>query len=166
MNDNKEALIIIGNDGISEKESLFNLTKAQIAAKGSELAELVINGHVSQIEALVGIRKQQELLKAAEEQIKAIGTQHLEKGYEIYNCKVEVADNGGKYNYAVCEDEVWKRLSEAFEVAKSALDERQEFLKKCKTGMPLIDEQTGESYQLSSAPLKVGGVTGYKLTLK
>src|ERR1700741_933275 len=141
------------------EQGVINLKKSELYEKANDLTACVVDGRVEPIQALVEVRKRLELLNKMEEIIKPHADQAAripKGGEERYDVKLEEAELGVKYDYTVCGDPVYDRLVAKLEEAKKDVKDRETFLKACKNGTPLIDAETGESYELKSAPIKTG----------
>jgi hypothetical protein len=151
-----------------KQSDLLNYSKTDLTAKANELAVLVENGTADTIDALISVKKQQFLLSEVEERIRANSNISFQKGgTERFGCKIESAEAGGKYDYSNCGCPVWERLNKEANEANEKLKKWQDYLKSLPNcSQPLVDEITGESYQLSQLPIKVGGKQTIKVTIK
>lgn len=152
-----------------EEQGLLHLKKADLYGKANDLTMCVVDGFVDPMQAYIEVRKRIELLTYMEGMIRphAESAAQIPKGgEERYGVKLEEVELGGKFDYVVCEDPVYNRLIEKLENLKLEVKNRETFLKMCKNGDPLVDPDTGESYELKSAPIKSGGRMGLKITIK
>jgi AAA15 family ATPase/GTPase len=75
------------------------------------------------------------------------------KMFEYKGLKIELAENGTKYDYSYCKDPVLAKLEHDFEKAQQALKDRQTFLKGIKGKINVVDEDSGDVIEIFP-PLK------------
>jgi hypothetical protein len=143
-------------------------TKEQAESFANKLTEEVLQGEVNPLELHVKLTAMQKAIDAVKKNIASYtlteAQKYNSKTFDFNSSKIEIQELGAKYNYDNCNDAVLVRLNAELEKIKSAVEQRQAFLKVCKPGQPVIDEETGESYEVFP-PAKTS-TTGVKVTLK
>lgn len=152
-----------------QENNLLNFSKSQLIDKATEMVSLVESGNIDPIQALIAVKKQLQLWSEVETKVRVVAEANMnipKGGQEFYGCKVEEAAAGGKFDYTVCGDKKLGRLTTEMEQLQAEVKARQDILKNSKFGDVMVDEVTGESYELQGAPIKVGGKTTVKITIK
>jgi hypothetical protein len=83
------------------------------------------------------------------------------KSFEVMGARIDIAENGTKYDYSVCNDITWSDLNGQIENLKEQLKERETMLKVLPEN-GLADPGTGE---MIYRPAK-SSTRGIKITLK
>lgn len=136
------------------------LTKSNIQSFADKFIESVNDGFHNPLESAAIISGLEAALKAIKEGIKETVLCELKEGGKgSYNgVKIESMESGGKADYNTCQCPVWVRLS-------TQLKEQEVMLKALpKSGMPLIDKETGEAYT-AYPPIKPATTSTYKITI-
>lgn len=87
-----------------------------------------------------------------------------EKSFEFHGARIEQAELGTKYDFANCNDVVWNDLNKQIVELTEKRKEREAILKTLKEPMTLVDESTGETWQVHP-PIKTS-TSGIKVTIK
>jgi hypothetical protein len=87
-----------------------------------------------------------------------------EKNAVIKGSKFSIVEAGVKYDYSNCNDLKYIVLNTQLECLKSALKDRETFLKAIKEPLQMIDENSGEVYTIY--PPKKTSSTTLKVTFK
>jgi hypothetical protein len=87
-----------------------------------------------------------------------------EKNTVIKGSEFSIVEAGVKYDYSECNDIEHNKLTIQIEALKSALKDRETFLKAIKAPMQMIDENSGEVYTIF--PPKKTSSTTLKVTFK
>jgi hypothetical protein len=88
----------------------------------------------------------------------------FEKNAVIKGSEFSIVEAGVKYDYSDCNDIEYNSLTTQIEALKSALKDRETFLKAIKAPMQMIDENSGEVYTI--CPPKKTSSTTLKVTFK
>lgn len=119
------------------KEAIENLVSNQI--------ELIENGEIDPINALVFSHKLLEFAKQLQASIKP----HVSGVKGEYNgLRLSEVKTNSKFNYYECGDVKYNNLIESLEQAKNAVSEREKFLKTIKENTISGDPETGETWEI------------------
>ena len=130
----------------------------------------VIEGEVNPIETYVKARSMLEALKIVtdDDRIKDLVIAEVEKygnKTEYNSAKLQVKDVGVKYDYSVCNDQVYNDLLYMLNDIKEQIKIREKFLSKIPSeGATIVYEQTGEVRTIYP-PIKQGS-QGITITFK
>lgn len=130
----------------------------------------VIEGEVNPIETYVKARSMLEALKIVtdDDRIKDIVITEVEKygnKTEFNSANLQVKDVGVKYDYSVCNDQVYTDLLYMLNDIKEQIKSREKFLSKVPSdGATIVYEQTGEVRTIYP-PIKQGS-QGITITFK
>ncbi len=143
-------------------------TQTQIDVMSDQLIEAVKNGEASGIELFIFLNA---FAKIAERVKKEIGENVMNEAdkypgtsFEVFGNKVEKAELGTKYDYAICGDPVYVRRKDIADKAAEQLKEREAFLKALKQPITIVDEDSGEVVMVSP-PVKTS-TSGIKITIR
>lgn len=143
-------------------------TQTQIDVFSDQVIESVRQGEANPIEVLVIMKAfekaQERILKEIREHYVNEASKYHENSFEFNGTKIEKAELGTMYNYAVCNDTVLERLEVDFDTAKEKLDERKKFLQALKQPLTVVDELTGEIVTINP-PVKKS-TSGLKVFIK
>ena len=89
---------------------------------------------------------------------------NYEKNAVIKGSEFSIVEAGVKYDYSECNDVEHNKFTTQIEALKSALKDRETFLKAIKAPMQMIDENSGEVYTIN--PPKKTSSTTLKVTFK
>ena len=130
----------------------------------------VIEGEVNPIETYVKARSIQEALKIVtdDDRIKDLVITEVEKygnKTEFNSANLQVKDVGVKYDYSVCNDQIYNDLLYMLNDIKEQIKIREKFLSKIPSdGATIVYEQTGEVRTIYP-PIKQGS-QGITITFK
>lgn len=143
-------------------------TQTQIDVFSDQIIESVRQGEVNPIEVLILMKAfekaQKRILEEIRENYVNEASKYPEPSFEFNGTKIEKAELGTMYNYAVCDDTVLERLEVDFNTAKEKLDERKKFLQALKQPLTAVDELTGEVVKINP-PVKKS-TSGLKVFIK
>jgi hypothetical protein len=143
-------------------------TQTQIDVFSDQIIESVRQGEANPIEVLVMFKAfekaQERILNEIRENYITEANKYPEKSFEFNGTKIEKAELGTAYNYAVCNDTVLERLDADFNAAKQLLDNRKKFLQSLKEPLTVVDEVTGEVVKINP-PVKKS-TSGLKVFIK
>lgn len=130
----------------------------------------VIEGEVNPIETYIKARSMQEALKIVtdDDRIKDLVITEVEKygnKAEFNSANLQVKDVGVKYDYSVCNDQIYTDLLYMLNDIKEQIKIREKFLSKIPSeGATIVYEQTGEVRTIYP-PIKQGS-QGITITFK
>lgn len=130
----------------------------------------VIEGEVDPIETYIKARSMQEALKIVtdDDRIKDLVITEVEKygnKAEFNSANLQVKDVGVKYDYSVCNDQIYNDLLYMLNDIKEQIKIREKFLSKIPSdGATIVYEQTGEVRTIYP-PIKQGS-QGITITFK
>jgi hypothetical protein len=143
-------------------------TQTQVDIFSDQIIESVRQGEANPIEVLILMkafeRAQKRILEEIRENYVNEASKYPESSFEFNGTKIEKAELGTMYNYAVCNDTVLERLEVDFDTAKEKLDERKKFLQALKQPLTVVDELTGEVVTINP-PVKKS-TSGLKVFIK
>ena len=130
----------------------------------------VIEGEVNPIETYIKARSMMEALKIVtdDDRIKDLAITEVEKygnKAEYNSANLQVKDVGVKYDYSVCNDQIYNDLLYMLNDIKEQIKIREKFLSKIPSeGTTIVYEQTGEVRTIYP-PIKQGS-QGITITFK
>ena len=130
----------------------------------------VIEGEVNPIETYIKARSMQEALKIVidDDRVKDLVITEVEKygnKAEFNSANLQVKDVGVKYDYSVCNDQIYNDLLYMLNDIKEQIKIREKFLSKIPSeGTTIVYEQTGEVRTIYP-PIKQGS-QGITITFK
>lgn len=131
--------------------SLLETTKEQRQSFVQSVVESLKEGNADPLQVHLQVKNTEDLVKQITEdkeyrKLCLEEAQKHGKSFDRFNAKFEVKEVGSKFDYSVCNDPVLARLQQAMEIAKKALKDREDWIKKAPSdGVPIIDEETGEA---------------------
>lgn len=159
------------SEGPSSPTSLLHLlasTGSQITFFSEAIVNEVKNGSESPLRVLIQLRAMEraskQILDGIKENILTEAAKYPGNSFELWGNKIEKSELGVKYDFSKCGDTVWERLQTDFETAEQRLKDRQEFLKKLKEPITLVDELTGEVVKVN--PPDKTSTSGLKVTIR
>lgn len=130
-------------------------TQTQIDIFSDQVIESVRNGEANPLEVLIILKAfekaQERIIKEIRENFVTEAGKYPETSFEFNGAKIEKVEVGTKYNYAICNDPIYKNRLEIAEKAKEKLSERETFLKAIKEPINIVDEETGELIKIIPA---------------
>lgn len=143
-------------------------TKQQIEFFSNAIVNSVQNGEANAIEVLVMLRALDAVSKKVLSEIKgnidSASDKYSEKSFEVFGARLEKGDTWTEYDYHTCADPEWERFRVDEKSAANSRKEREKFLRTLKEPMTVVDEESGEVYQIKP-PLK-RSTSGLKVFLK
>lgn len=134
----------------------YPITRAKQQEWAKNIMQPLFDGEVDPIEfitkvkglqaALVEVEKDKEVKETVVREITKYGKQASWNGATL-----TLRETGVKYDYSVCNDPVYNNLLQQKEALEKQLKEREQFLKSVHAGTTILDEETGEVYQLIPA---------------
>lgn len=151
--------------------SVINLlpsTSDEMNRFANNVIQAVKNGEENPLQMLVQIRAMEKAFKIITEKIKENYLTESEKypgdKFEFKGNQIQKGDVHTDYDYTVCGDPIWNQRKSILDIAKTLLDERQDFLRTLREPMTIVDDESGEIATVRP-PLKKS-IPGLKITIK
>lgn len=143
-------------------------TASEIGRFSKQLIEGVQEGNINPLELLVMLRAlegvSETVRDAIKDNIQTAADKYSEKSFDVFGARVEKSEVGVKYNYEVCQDQVWERHSVDERTAAELRKQREVFLRSLTEPMTIVDKDSGEISEIRP-PLK-RSQSGVKIYLK
>lgn len=143
-------------------------TSDEIKRFSNQIINQVKSGNENPLKLLVLLRALEDTAETIREGIKQeINSEvdkYSEKTFEAFGARLEKADVGVSYDYHSTGDRDWFQFKATEEGAAARRKEREVFLRALREPMTLLDESTGEIYEVRP-PLKKSK-SGIKVFLK
>ena len=146
----------------------IEVSKEYIKDVTNAILQSVKEGYANALETKIKLKVLENVIKETfsilDSLARSEAEKHGEKTFEMLGAKVELAETGTKYDYAGCGDVIYARLVQESEALQAKIKEREAILKAIKTTAHMVDEQTGEMFQVT-APVK-SSTSSIKITIK
>lgn len=147
---------------------LMPTTASQIGQFSKQLIQGVQEGNINPLELLVVLRAlggvSKTVLDCINENIQTAADKYNEKEFEVFGAKIQKGDVGVEYDYKSSGDRDWERFATDEATAAARRKERETFLRSLKEPMSVLDEDSGETWQIRP-PLR-RSKSGVKVFLK
>lgn len=146
-------------------------TAQQVAKFSKGIIESVKSGDANALEVLVMLRALELVSELVRDEIGAnvltAAEKYHEKKFEAFGAIIERCENGTKYSYETSKDVEWEQLDSEFKNIERRRKEREEFLRTLREPMTVVNQETGEVYEIRP-PLKKSksGVRVYLANVK
>lgn len=131
---------------------LMPSTASQIGQFSKQLIQGVQEGNIHPIELLVILRALEGVSKTVRdsinENIQNAADKYNEKEFEVFGARIQKGDVGVEYDYKSSGDRDWEQFSVAEQTAAASRKERETFLRSLKEPMSVLDEDSGETWQI------------------
>ena len=151
--------------------SVINLlpsTSDEMNRFANNVIQAVKNGEENPLQMLVQIRAMEKAFKIITEKIKENYLTESEKypgdKFDFKGNQIQKGDVHTEYDYTVSGDPIWEQRKTILDMAKSQLNEREEFLRALREPITIIDDESGEIATVRP-PLKKT-TPGLKITIK
>jgi len=148
--------------------TLMASTSTQIDVFSDGVIQSVKEGEINPLTVLIQLKAMEKaterILKEIKENLLTESDKYSEKEFDFMGNKITKAEHGTKYDYSVCGDPVYKRLSDVATQANEQLKERETFLKAVKQPFNFLDESTGEVFIIS--PPTKESTSGLNVSIK
>ena len=139
-----------------KKMDEYPISRAMQQELAKCLIQPLMDGEVDPIEFIVKVKGLQSALAEVDKNkaVKNIIVREITKfGKQTSwnGATLTLRETGVKYDYSVCNDPVYRNLLQQKEALDKQLKEREQFLKSVPAGTTILDEETGEVYQLAPA---------------
>lgn len=147
--------------------SLMPSTATEVAKFSKLLIQGVKSGEINPLQLVVQLhaltKVYEEVREEIEENVLKEAEKYPEKVIERFGARISKEEVGTRYNYLKTGDVEYEQLHTDAQTANRKLKEREEFLKSLKEPIQLLDERTGELYQIHP-PFKTSK-SGFKIYL-
>lgn len=146
--------------------SILPSTKDEVYNFARKLESELVSGEVNPLELVRFKKAFENLFETIKPTLDEYSREEAEKYGKSFNykgLKIELAENGTKYDYSKCNDPILPDLLQKLESAKKAVENRQTFLKGIKGHITVVDEETGDVVQVFP-PIK-SSTSGIKCSL-
>ena len=148
-----------------------SLSKETMQMQSSALIQPIIDGEIDPLRAVAKIRFLSDMLAATlkDDRVKNVILNEIDKngGKEVtaFGVKFAQKEMGVSYDYTVCQDPEYNRLTTDMETLKAKMKEREKYLMGIPAeGIPMVDQETGDCYKVIR-PLRRASL-GYSVTFK
>ena len=148
-----------------------SLSKETMQMQSRALIQPIIDGEIDPLRAVAKIRFLSDILAATlkDDRVKNVILNEIDKngGKEItaFGVKFTQKEMGVSYDYTVCQDPEYNRLTTEMEALKAKMKEREKYLMGIPAeGIPMVDQETGDCYKIIR-PLRRASL-GYSVTFK
>lgn len=160
----KKANFLIKLDDVNHKNKL-PISKSGVNSVAGKLYEDVIEGRTSAISLAEMFKFMEEVSKELKDFTDMNGknrfvdlvrdeiVRNSDDGKSCvsrYGTKIELSENGTKYDYTSCNDPYWNYLNKELEALKKKMDKRQIFLRTIEGATPVgnvLNPDTGELHE-------------------
>ena len=148
-----------------------SLSKETMQMQSSALIQPIIDGEIDPLRAVAKIRFLSDMLAATlkDDRVKNVILNEIDKngGKEVtaFGVKFTQKEMGVSYDFSVCQDPEYNRLTTDMETLKAKMKEREKYLMGIPAeGIPMVDQETGDCYKIIR-PLRRASL-GYAVTFK
>lgn len=130
---------------------LLPFSKQQVSIFSDQLKDSLENGHIDPLELAVYFKAIEETIKQVKATMSKLAVNEAEKygkSFQFKGAKIDVRENGVKYDYSKSGDIDWERLNSEINSLTSRQEEREDFIKSLKQPMTAVYEETGETYTI------------------
>jgi len=145
--------------------SILPSTKDEIQNFSIKIISELESGRINPLDLLKQIKCFEKVIEQTKDTLSKMAREEAEKygakNFDFKGVKIELAEVGTKYDYSKCNDFVMAKVSEDLAKLNETKKQRETFLKSLKDPISLIDEESGDVFQIlppvksSSSSLKV-----------
>ncbi len=145
--------------------SILPSTKDEIQNFSIKIISELESGMINPLDLLKQIKCFEKVIEQTKDTLSKMAREEAEKygtkNFEFKGVKIELAEVGTKYDYSHCNDFVMAKVSEDLAKLNETKKQRETFLKSLKEPISLIDEESGDVFQIlppvksSSSSLKI-----------
>lgn len=126
-------------------------TKDQISSFSSQILNELESGNISALDVLLNIKGFENVLKDIKDKLDELSLNEAskyEKTFNYRNAEIQTKESGTKWDYSNCGDVKYNGILKNEESITNQKKERENFLKSLKESMTIIDDQSGEVYEV------------------
>lgn len=130
---------------------LFPETKEQISAFSSQILNELESGNISALDILLNVKGFENVLKDIKDKLDELALNEAskyEKTFNYRNAELQIKEAGTKWDYSNCGDVKLNFILKNEEDIINQKKNRETFLKSLKESMTIIDDQSGEVYEV------------------
>lgn len=146
----------------------FNTSKVGIQQFVDKVITELEAGQINPLDLLIYLKSIEKSIEGinqrAKEMINNEADKYSEKSIEYKGARIDKAELGVKYDYAMCEDREWNIMTADINTLTYKRKKREEFLKALINPIDWVDVETGEIITIYP-PIK-SSTTGLKVTIK
>jgi len=124
----------------------------QVSKFSNDLNDSLDSGDINPLDVLLCIKGFEKVIKNVKENLNSLAVDELDAYYEkdikYKSAELRKVETGTKYDFAGCEDLAWNTFKSDEDKLKSNIKDREKFLKTLKKSINLIDEGSGEVYEI------------------
>lgn len=126
-------------------------SKEQIRSFSSQILNELESGNISALDVLLNIKGFENVLKDIKDKLDELSLNEAskyEKTFNYRNAELQTKESGTKWDYSNCGDIKLNFILKNEESIANQKKERENFLKSLKESMTIIDDQSGEVYEV------------------
>lgn len=126
-------------------------SKEQISYFSSQILNELESGNISALDVLLNIKGFENVLKDIKDKLDELALNEAskyEKTFNYRNAELQIKESGTKWDYSNCGDIKLNFILKNEESIANQKKERENFLKSLKESMTIIDDQSGEVYEV------------------
>jgi hypothetical protein len=144
-------------------EKMSNISNKTINDHAQKMIQMIDDGEIDPLTLALQIKYIEELIDIVKPKLRdevITKCNQYSKGENIikYGSEFKIKESATKYNFNNCNDPLWNeynnKIKEADEIKKS----RETFLKNIKEKFTIVDEDTGETFEIHP-PMKTSTTT-------
>jgi hypothetical protein len=150
------------------QNTLLETSKIERSNFVQQVIEALENGEANPLHVHLQVKCTEELIKGilSNDRYKELTVSEAEKhgkSFEFHNAGVQIKETGVKYDFTVCNDEIWNELNSQIEALEKVKKDREEFLKTISGSLEVITKH-GEVVNIY--PPAKSSTTSIAVTLK
>lgn len=137
--------------------NIFDVDKTQRQSFVTSVIESVKSGNVNPLELHCNMKAMTEIVGSInkfpeyKEAIMEQAEKYDGKTFEYGHAKITIKEVGVNYDFSECNDLEYNELKTQFDELQAKVKDREKFLKAMPKKQVLIDEETGETYEVFPA---------------
>lgn len=139
-----------------QNKTLLSLKKGEILQLACEILQQVNDGLLDEVDVKVFVKKGETFFNALNEGLSGKVDLPQEKEYKKHGCTMSMQDTGVRYDYSGCGHPVIDEMNQFLTDKKPIIEKIQKELKFIKTKTEIIDEETGETFEVNP-PIRRAG---------
>lgn len=144
---------------------LLKMNKSDISETISEKIELIDDGYLDVVDFFIYLKKLEYVVKTSLDAVKdRIDYSKFENTQSKYYCELVAKQVGVKYDFSNCGHYHYNQYAKTINETKEEMKQIETFLKSLKSKTSIVDEESGEVFELNP-PIKTGSTT-VQLTFK
>lgn len=143
-----------------------DLSKASVRTVADQLIELAEQGNPLEVKLKLKAMSEaiDEACKKVDKMARDEAEKHGGKTFDYLGCNIQLIEAGTKYDFSNCGDIELEQMLAEQSALEARIKARKEIVKNIKGKMILVNESTGESYEV--VPPVKSSTSTIKITLK